>query len=146
MPSFIAMPATEAAPILGPQHGRGFGKGQMLSYNSKLFDAKFGQESKNQFDGGLKGGDAWKVLMKGYFVGKLPEIDSLLAWAEKQSTNPITETMERSLELHFEECPRVLCHQLWAFFIFNLTGAARDIFLNAPEGNGFEVWRKIKTS
>ena len=77
MPSFIAVAAADASPTLGPQRGRGHDKGQMLSYNSKLFEAKLGQESKNH--GGLKGGDAWKVLMSGYFVGKLPEIGSLLA-------------------------------------------------------------------
>ena len=46
--------------------------------------------------------------MRGYFVGKLPEIGSLPAWVEKHSTNPITETMVRSLQPHLEECPRVL--------------------------------------
>ena len=79
MPSFNAMPATDASPALGPQYGKGFGTGQALSYNAKLFDAKFKQDSKNQFDGGLNGGDAWKVLMRGYFVGKVLEIRSMLA-------------------------------------------------------------------
>ena len=43
------------------------------------------------------------MLMGGSFVGKLPEISSLLAWAEKQGMSPITETMARSLEPHFEK-------------------------------------------
>ena len=52
-----------------------------LKYDSKVFETKFAQESKNQFDGG-KGGEAWKVLIRGYLLGKIPMMKYVLKWAE----------------------------------------------------------------
>ena len=57
-----------------------------------MFEIKFGQDSKNQFDGGQKGGEQWKVLIRGYFVGKLPIINYFLAWAELHGIVPISES------------------------------------------------------
>ena len=48
--------------------------------DSKVFETKFGQEHKNQFAGN-KGGEAWKVLMRGYLLGRVPVMKYLLEWA-----------------------------------------------------------------
>ena len=69
---------------------------------SKLLETKFGQDSKNQFDGGQKGGEQLKVLIRGYFVGKLPIMKHLLAWAERHGTVPISETMVLGLKPHLD--------------------------------------------
>ena len=92
-----------------------------------MFETKFGQDSKNQFDGGQKGGEQLKVLIRGYFVGKLPIMKHLLAWAERHGTVPISESEVEALRCHLDECPVVISHLLWAFLKVNFTAAARYI-------------------
>ena len=42
-----------------------------------------------------------------------------------------------------DEDPDVVDHLLWGFLNLNLAGAAREIFCNTGQSQGFEVWRKI---
>ena len=55
--------------IGGGQNGRAdeawpakVGSSPVLKFDSKVFETKFAQESKNQYDGGNTGGEAWKAL------------------------------------------------------------------------------------
>ena len=60
----------------------------MLKYDAKIFETKFAQESRNQFDDS-KGGEAWKVLIRGYLLGKIPMMKHILKWAEDSKTTEI---------------------------------------------------------
>ena len=43
-----------------------------LKFDSKVFETKFAQESKNQYDGGSKGWEAWRVHIRGYLLSMVP--------------------------------------------------------------------------
>ena len=45
------------------------GSSPTLKYDGKIFETKFAQEQRNQFDG-VKGGEAWKMIIRGYPLGK----------------------------------------------------------------------------
>ena len=132
----------------GPGDGRSWpwpaptGAGQFWRYDSEIFEVKFAQDSKNQFNG-HKGGEAWKVLTRGYLLGRIPMMKYLLKWAEDQGTNEITLQDLHGLAPHLDEDPAILGHLLWAFLNVNLTGKAREIFCNVGDSQGFEAWRRI---
>ena len=67
----------------------------------------------------------------------------LLSWAEKHGTTPISRMALESLRPHLDEDPVLISHALWAYLNVNLVSAAKEIFNNTAESNGFEVWRKI---
>ena len=119
------------------------GTAPTLRYDSKIFETKFSQESRNQYDGGAKGGEAWKVLIRGYTLGKIPMMKYLLKWAEDHATAEVTAQGLRGLAPYLDEDPFVINHLLWAFLNVNLTGKAREIFCNVGDSQGFEAWRRI---
>ena len=114
----------------------------MLKYDSRVFETKFGQESKNQFDGS-KGGEAWKVLIRGYLLGKVPMMGPILKWVEEHGSQPVTEAGIVGLMMKLDEDPFIVNHLLWAFLNINLTSKAREIFCNVNDSQGFEAWRRI---
>ena len=113
-----------------------------LRYDSKTFEIKIAQETKNQFDGG-KNGISWKSLTRGYLVGRLQMVGELLDWAEKAGKTTISKYDVERLQPYYSEDPLVVDHLLWAWLNSNLTGAAREIFCNVAESRGLEVWRRI---
>ena len=113
-----------------------------LKYDSRAFETKVGQESKNQYDGG-KGGEAWKVLIRGYLLGKAPMMGHLLKWAEDHGSASVTMESIGTLVGCLDEDPFVIGHLLWAFLNVNLTHKAREVFCNVPDSHGFEAWRRI---
>ena len=58
--------------------------------NAKFFDNKFGQDVRNQYDGGIKNGEHWKAAIRSYFIGVYPTMKYVLTWAEKRGNNQIT--------------------------------------------------------
>ncbi len=113
-----------------------------LYYDSKIFESKFAQETRNQFNGG-KDGASWRVLIRGYIVGKLPMAKWLLQWAEDYKAVGIPMADVNALAARMEEDPIVINHLLWAFFNINLVNEAREIFCNVEDSHGLEVWRRI---
>ena len=85
-----------------------------LKFDSRNFETKVGQESKNQYDGG-KGGEAWKVLIRGYLLGRVPMMGCLLKWAEDHGGNNVTMEGIQQLINFLDEDPFVINHLLWAF-------------------------------
>ena len=65
------------------------GQPPTLRCDAKVFETKFAQEGKNVYDGGAKGGEAWKVLIRGYLLGRVPMMKFLLKWAEDHGNAPI---------------------------------------------------------
>ena len=123
------------------------GNWPVLQYGGKysLFDTKFGQDVRNQYDGGKKG-EEWKAGMRTYLIGVHPPMRQLLTWAERREQNPITPETLETLKCWMDEDPVMIGHFLWAFLGVNLTGAALAIHANCGESNGFEVWRRIHQS
>ena len=103
-----------------------------LKFDSRVFETKVGQDSKNQYDGG-KGGEAWKVLVRGYLLGKVPMMGHLLKWAEDHGAASVTMESISSLMGQLDEDPFVIGHLLWAFLNVNLTLKAREVFCNVPD-------------
>ena len=136
--------------IGGGQNGRTdeawpakIGTPPVLKFDSKVFETKFAQESKNQYDGGNKGGEAWKVFIRGYLLSKVPMMKYMLKWAEDFGTVVITPMNVMSMSMYLDEDPMIMNHLLWSFLNVNLTDAAREIFCNVPDSEGFEAWRRI---
>ena len=115
----------------------------VLRYGAKTFDYKFGQDARNQYDGGPKSGEAWKAAMRTYLVGVRPPMKYLLTWAERRDKDPITPEALEPLQAWMDEDPVMVGHLLRAFLVVNLTGAALAIHANCGESNGFEVWRRM---
>ena len=67
----------------------------------------------------------------------------VLKWEESHGTNIITPSNVMSLAPHLDEDPFVMNHLLWAFLNVNLTNAAREIFCNVPDSEGFEAWHRV---
>ena len=120
----------------------GIPQSRRLYYDSRIFETKYAQEARNQFNGG-KDGASWKALIRGYFVGKLPACKQLLQWAEDRKANAIALGDVQAQAPQMEEDVMVINHLLWAFFNVNLIGEAREIFGNVEDSNGLEVWRRI---
>ena len=114
-----------------------------LRFDSKVFETKTASENKNQYDGGDKGGESWKTLIRGYLLGRVPMMKWVLKWAEDFGNNFIDPTHIQSLRNYLDEDPDVLNHLLWAFLNINLTAKAREIFCNVPDSQGLEAWRRI---
>ena len=52
-------------------------------------------------------------------------------------------TEVESLRPYLDEDPVGINHALWAVTNVNFVEAAREIFCNTQQSNGFEVWRDI---
>ena len=115
---------------------------RQLTCDSKIFETKYGQDPRNQYDGG-KTGASWHALTRAYLMSKAPILKHLLRWAEDFKKEKVTLDHVAALWPYVDEDPRVMNHLLWAFFNINLTGAAREIFCNVEDFNGLEVWRRV---
>ena len=82
-----------------------------------------------------------------YLIGRAPDMDSLLRWAEyrnrQEDPKPIT---RKDVDMQVTVSgidPSVLDGHLWAFLNLNLTNQAKDVFHNVPGVHGLEVWRRL---
>ncbi len=132
----------DLAPQGLPGLATGPARDRRLFHDSKIFESKFAQEGRNQYGGG-KDGASWRILIRGYFVGKMPVCKQLLQWAEEFKNVAITMQDVQNLAGWMEEDPGVISHLLWAFFNINLIGEAREIFCNVEDSHGLEVWRRV---
>ena len=55
-----------------------------ITPNPKVFEKKIVSMKDKQFDGD-KGGEKWRTDTMNYFIGRAPDIESLLLWAEHRS-------------------------------------------------------------
>ena len=138
--------APPAAAVPQPRGPSGWpmavGAEQKLACDSKTFETKVAQDSRNQFDGG-KTGAHWKTITRGYFMSRCPMTKFLLRWAEDFKKNTILPEHVFALKPFMDEDPMVIDHLLWAYFNLNLTGQAREIFCNVGDFQGLEVWRRV---
>ena len=113
---------------------------------SKVFEEKIASMKEKQYDGS-KNGEVWRTDTMNYLIGRAPDIEGLLRWAEsrnlQQDPPPISRT-EVNLQVTPNGVdPSVLDGHLWGFLNLNLTGQAKEIFNNVPTMHGLEVWRRI---
>ena len=78
---------------------------------------------EKQFDGD-KGGEKWRTDTMNYLIGRDPDIESLLLWAEHRSRQDDPRPIQRN-EVDAQSTvngidPSVLDGHLWAFFNLNL--------------------------
>ena len=76
-------------------------------------------------------------------MGKAPMMKHMLRWAESYGSVAITASDIANMVPYLDEDPAVMSHLLWAFLNVNLTQAAREIFCNVPDSEGFEAWRRV---
>ena len=81
------------------------GTGPSLKYDSKVFETKFGQDSQNRYGGGPRGGEQWRVLIRGYLLGRVPMMKYALKWAEDFGNNEISLMAVESLRPLLDEDP-----------------------------------------
>ncbi len=145
-PGAMPQSAPQGYAHLGPRGPTGWppatGNAAKHGVDARIFETKFAQESRNQF-AGVRGGEAWKVLIRGYLLGRAPIMKFLLKWAEDFGTMEITSDAVQGLKMFMDEDPEVMDHLLWAFLNINLTDAAREIFCNCQDSRGLEAWRRI---
>ncbi len=113
---------------------------------NKLFDDKVPLSQNYQFDGN-HGGDAWRIKVRGYWIGKCPALLPILDWTEKQDANVITlETL--SAKIMEGQCmtelniPR-LSQIIWSFLNICLKDTAITCFSGAETLNGLDGWRRV---
>ena len=83
----------DAAP--GHPYGRGLGMGQSWGQDgakpgSRIFDEKVAALNDYQYNG-REGGDAWRLKVRNYFIGRCPDILPLLRYVETLGEVPITD-------------------------------------------------------
>ena len=67
-------------------------KTETVTWRTNLFDAKVAVNDKYRYNGVDKG-DSWKRSIEGFFVGRCPQVEGMLQWAERQGTQVIDKTM-----------------------------------------------------
>jgi len=110
-----------------------------------LFDEKVASSSGYQYDG-TKGGVAWKMKVRGYFISKVPALVGILKWAEKHDQDKVEADSFDSVVSHFMDRPRqdVLNTQIWGFLGACLPpGTALTLYNRAEDLNGLDAWRTI---
>ena len=97
--------------------------------------------NEKQFDGD-KGGEKWRTDTMNYLIGRAPDIESLLLWAEHRSRQDDPKPIHRN-EVDTQATvngidPSVLDGHLWAFLNLNLTHQAKECLSTYPACMG---WR-----
>ena len=114
-----------------------------LGFDSKVLDIKYALDARNQYDGGEKNGESWRINTKDFIVGRMYAAKKLLEWAEEHNVTEVKEEEVQKLRPYMDEDPVVINHLLWAFLGINLTGSAKEMYRNTPSSNGLEVWRRL---
>ena len=83
------------------------------------------------------------MLMRGYFVSKVPMMSCVIKWIEDHGGSDVTADGIGGLRSFLDEDPYVMSHLMWGYLNVNLTAKAREIFCNVPDSQGFEAWRRI---
>ena len=82
-------------------------------------------------------------------MGKVPELDRLLRWAEKRCDREITHSELKASKEHLrsdlglDNDPVIMAKHIWGFLGQCCAKDAAVLFDNVEVGNGLEVWRKL---
>jgi len=131
----------------GPWRGAG-AKTETVTWRTNLFDAKVAVNDKYRYNGVDKG-DSWKRSIEGFFVGRCPQVEGMLQWAERQGTQVIDKNMIDAAHATgkfgiMTEDYEVLAGHIWSFLQICCVDGAATIFQNCrPNLNGLEVWRAL---
>ena len=107
----------------------------------KLTDDKIMYDKKKPLE--------WMQDLKDYLAGRTPEMDRVLDWAEK-CTSDIDANSLATAQLFMDQSPGGPCaaeisRQLWALMapLVKSDEDVKRIFKNAPLHNGLEAWRRV---
>ena len=123
----------------------GFGgmpQSAFIHWNSKVFDEKHGTDNKEYQYNGSTGGSVWVKTVRDYFIGKCPDAELMLKWAEQcpaEITNEDVDNCGYGTVVH----PTVLSGHVWAWLKAVLREQAMTMFLTAPKRNGLAAWRAL---
>jgi len=123
---------------------------RVIDTYSQLFDHKVAQQPDFHYHG-LEGGMAWRVKVRNYLVGKCPDCEVLLDWAEAHDGKITWHEIDyigQSLPAHarVEQDPRVIAGHVWTWLGLTVKGKAENVYnTGGPERvrNGLEAWRKL---
>ena len=101
---------------------------------------------ERQLDG-EKGGEKCRTDTMNYLIGRAPDIESLLLWAERRSRQEDPKPIHRN-EVDSQVTvngvdPSVLDGHIWAYLNLNITHQTKEVFDNVPSMRGLEVWRRL---
>ena len=113
----------------------------------KIFDDKVPLNEEYRTDGGADTVDKWRHKVRGYFIGKVPALLTLLDWAERQehrriSSADVVAEASRAGTLTPAETS-VVSGAVWTFLQMCTSGGASDVMNLVPELNGLEAWRAL---
>ena len=84
----------------------------------------------------------WVKTVRDYFIGKCPDAELMLKWAEQcpaEITNEDVDNCGYGTVVH----PTVLSGHVWAWLKAVLREQAMTMFLTAPKRNGLAAWRAL---
>ena len=128
------------------EHGRPVPTGISL----RMFDDKIATYDEYRYNG-TKGGDKWRLKVRGYWLSKCPQLLPLLNAVERSEV-PITKGVLESItsaaggSAMSDSSDRelaTLSALLYGFLNTATYGDADDIMVSIPELHGFEAWRAL---
>ena len=86
---------------------------------------------------------AWLLKVRNYFIGKCPDLEYLLRWAESFQHKEITQAQVKDCGLALDVDPVQASQRIWTWLQLPLMGSGTPEldYNNAEALNGMEVWR-----
>ena len=118
---------------------------------NRIFDDRVSTQEEFRFKG-LKGGYAWKSKVENYLISRVPAINEILYWAEREESGITSERLHQAVGRGLEICDRdgnmvnhveVLNSSVWGFLANCVSGEAEVMFKQAPRLAGIDAWRRI---
>ena len=116
----------------------------------KLFDDKVPTFEEFRYNG-QKGGDKWRLKVRGYWLSKCLQLLSILTFVEhsegrvtRQSLQPFIQGVAGTCMTDMSEKDLITSNAVIYGFLNTATyGDADDIMMSVPELEGFEAWRML---
>ena len=118
---------------------------------NRVFDDRVSTQEEFRFKG-LKGGFAWKSKVENYLISRVPAINEILYWAEREESGITSERLHQAIGRGLEVCDRdgnvvnhveLLNSSIWGFLANCVSGEAEIMFKQAPRLAGIDAWRRI---
>ena len=109
----------------------------------KIFDDKVPLNDEYRTDGSADTVDRWRHKVRGYLIGKVPALLTLLDWAERQehraiTTDAVLAEVSRAGTMTPTEAS-IVNGAVWTFLQMCTSGGASDVMNLVPELNGLEA-------
>ena len=117
--------------------------------STKLFDDKIPTYEEYRYNG-VKGGDKWRLKVRGYWLSKCPQLLPVLNFVERAEDRITRELLEHLVgptsgvmsDVSIQELT-TLSALVYGFLNTATHGDADDLMISVPELEGFEAWRVL---